>query len=174
MLTEPLCTMWTNTHTHTQLNGIEDWFYGFLNEDGLKPVGCLAVVFLSSHNKQKNTRTSGLWTESVINPINHRTTGGFHIWDDSSDFAPYLSHLQTWPQTHTRTHTGVWKMGKCWKSHQTIAWECISVTIVGSVLFHLLQIHTEKESCFHKSITSGLVLANGFRQGIWRLGYLGY
>lgn len=160
MLTEP--------HTLNGSEGHKDWFYGFLNEDGIEPAGRLAVVFLSSHNKQKKSSTSGLWIDSVINPINHQTTGGFHIWDDSSDLAPYLSHLQTWPWT---SHTRAWEMEERWNSHQTIARECISATIAGFVLFHLPHIR-RKKSCFHKSITSGLVLANGVRQGIYRLGYL--
>lgn len=34
--------------------------YGFLSEDGIEQMGGLAVVFLSSHHKQKNNRTAGL------------------------------------------------------------------------------------------------------------------
>lgn len=49
--------------------------------------------------------------------------------------------------------------------------ECIAA-IMGFVWFHFSQIHPAREACFHRSITSGLVLANGVRQGICCLGYL--
>lgn len=44
-------------------NGTEfskGWVYRFLNESGSEQMGGLAVVFLSSHHKQKNNRTAGL------------------------------------------------------------------------------------------------------------------
>lgn len=81
-----------------------DRVYGLLNEDGPEQMGGLAVVFLSLHHKQQNNRTAGLWIDSVINPINHRTADGCHIWDNSSDCLPLFLICS---RTHTSVHTHV-------------------------------------------------------------------
>lgn len=118
-------TIWVHVCTYIKVvlpilpNGrdvSEDWFYGFLNQDGIEQMGGLAAVFLSSHHKQKNNRTAGLWIDSVINPINHWTVDGFHIWDNSSDFLPLFlicshTHTNIHTQVHAQTHVQTWKMG---------------------------------------------------------------
>ena len=142
-------------------------------------MGGLAVVFLSSHHKQKNNRTAGLWIDSVINPINHWIADGFHIWDNSSDFLPlFLIRRHTHTHSHSTsscTYTCTNNQLEKWEVLQiihTIVWHCIFLTIVVLFSFIFPHIWLERDSFSQKSITLLLLLTNSVRQGICHLGYL--
>lgn len=116
-------------------------FMGFWWDGASGLFGCSISVIPPQTREQQ--ATSGLWIDSVINPINHWTTDGFHIWDNSSDFLSIFlicsrtqAHTPTHSEAHTHTHNYELEKWEMLQILHTKTWQCILATIAICVQFY--------------------------------------